>query len=182
MERSSLASPRVRLLEPPPSGTVEVHRVIDSPIGPLTLTGWADVLTACWFDGPGTSADPATGRDRDDRAFGDAVDQLAAYFDGRLRAFDLEVAPTGTEFQRRVWTSLCAIPYGETWSYGELATHVGSPGGARAVGLANGRNPVAVIIPCHRGIGANGTLTGYAGGLDRKRALLDLEAGRLALL
>ena len=99
--------------------------------------------------------------------------QLAAYFAGDLKAFDLPLAPAGTPFQRRVWAALQAIPYGRTWSYGELARRVGSAG--RAVGLANGKNPIALIIPCHRVIGSDGSLTGYGGGLDRKRYLL-LEA------
>jgi methylated-DNA-[protein]-cysteine S-methyltransferase len=115
--------------------------------------------------------DPAT------EPFGTAADQLAAYFAGRLTEFSLPLAPAGTPFQRRVWAGLQEIPYGDTWSYGQLAGKVGNPAAVRAVGLANGRNPIAVVIPCHRVIGADGSLTGYGGGLDRKRFLLDLEAG-----
>jgi methylated-DNA-[protein]-cysteine S-methyltransferase len=104
-----------------------------------------------------------------------AVEQLEAYFAGELTTFDLPVALYGSKFQQRVWAALQAIPYGETESYGELAERIGSPGGARAVGLANGRNPIAIVLPCHRVVGSDGSLTGYGGGLDRKRQLLDLE-------
>jgi methylated-DNA-[protein]-cysteine S-methyltransferase len=108
--------------------------------------------------------------------------QLEAYFAGELRDFDLPLAPEGSEFQLRVWEQLRAIPYGETISYGELARRVGDPAAARAVGLANGRNPLPVIVPCHRVIGADGSLTGFGGGLERKRRLLELEAGVASLL
>jgi methylated-DNA-[protein]-cysteine S-methyltransferase len=107
--------------------------------------------------------------------------QLTAYFAGELRDFDLPLAPVGTPFQERVWQALRDIPYGATTSYSALANRIGAPGAARAVGLANGRNPIAIIIPCHRVIGAGGTLVGYGGGLNRKRWLLDLEAGRVPL-
>jgi methylated-DNA-[protein]-cysteine S-methyltransferase len=105
----------------------------------------------------------------------DAVDQLTAYFEGELTRFDLTLLTEGSPFQHRVWNALCEIPYGETRSYGEIARQVGSPGAARAVGLANGLNPVAIIVPCHRVIGADGSLTGYGGGLERKVTLLQLE-------
>jgi methylated-DNA-[protein]-cysteine S-methyltransferase len=108
-------------------------------------------------------------------AFPDAVAQLHAYFAAELTEFDLRLRLEGTDFQRTVWAGLCAIPYGETSSYGELAARIGRPKASRAVGLANGRNPVAIVVPCHRVIGASGSLTGYGGGLDRKRMLLDLE-------
>ena len=111
-------------------------------------------------------------------AFGDAVDQLNAYFAGELTDFELELDLQGTEFQRRVWQALLTIPFGETRSYGEIAEQIGAPGAARAVGLANGHNPIAIIVPCHRVIGASGSLTGYGGGLDRKRSLLALEMRR----
>ena len=106
----------------------------------------------------------------------EAADQLTAYFDGELREFDLPLAPRGTDFQRRVWDAVSAIPYGATASYSEIAAEVCTPAACRAVGAANGRNPLAIVVPCHRVIGAAGALTGYGGGLDRKRALLDLEA------
>jgi methylated-DNA-[protein]-cysteine S-methyltransferase len=107
--------------------------------------------------------------------------QLAEYFAGRRTAFGLPLAMAGSPFQRRVWRALQEIPYGETTSYGEIARRVGVPSAPRAVGVANGQNPVAVIVPCHRVIGADGSLTGYGGGLERKRRLLDLEAGVLSL-
>ena len=106
----------------------------------------------------------------------DAADQLRAYFACELREFDIPLAPAGTAFQRQVWAAVAAIPYGSTASYLEIATAVGRPSACRAVGAANGRNPLPVIVPCHRVVGATGGLTGYGGGLDRKRSLLDLEA------
>jgi methylated-DNA-[protein]-cysteine S-methyltransferase len=105
--------------------------------------------------------------------------QLRAFFAGELRDFDLRLQPQGTQFQQRVWQLLCEIPYGETISYGELAKRAGNPAASRAVGLANGSNPIAIVIPCHRVIGSNGKLTGYGGGLDNKRWLLDFERGQL---
>lgn len=108
-------------------------------------------------------------------AFPDAVEQLAAYFAGELTEFKLHLELSGTDFQRRVWAALQTIPYGETRSYGQIAEQIGSPGASRAVGLANGRNPIGIIIPCHRVIGSAGGLTGYGGGLDRKRTLLAME-------
>ena len=112
---------------------------------------------------------------RDDAALAPFVEQFAAYFAGRLRRFDLPLAATGTPFQQAVWQALCDIPYGETWSYGRLANHIGAVNAQRAVGLANGKNPIAIIVPCHRVIGARGTLVGYGGGLERKTFLLGLE-------
>ena len=133
-------------------------------------------LTACLFDGDAiVAASPHL--EPDDAPFVDAAEQFAAYFAGDLRRFDLALDPHGTDFQRRVWDELIAIPYGETRTYGQLAAGLGSPGASRAVGLANGSNPLAIVVPCHRVIGSDGKLTGYAGGMDRKRLLLDLEAG-----
>jgi methylated-DNA-[protein]-cysteine S-methyltransferase len=117
----------------------------------------------------------------DQGAFSTAVEQLGAYFAGELVDFDMELDLRGTEFQRRVWQALLTIPYGETRSYGEIAEQIGAPGAARAVGLANGHNPIAIVVPCHRVIGASGSLTGYGGGLDRKRTLLELEKQRANL-
>jgi methylated-DNA-[protein]-cysteine S-methyltransferase len=117
----------------------------------------------------------------DDDAFTDVRVQLAEYFDGARRSFAVSLALDGNDFEQRVWSALQEIPYGEITTYGEIARRIGSPDAARAVGLANGRNPVAVIVPCHRVIGADGTLTGYGGGLERKRLLLDLESGVLPL-
>ena len=115
---------------------------------------------------------------RDDGGLAREVAELEAYFAGELRAFEMAVEPEGTAFRRRVWTALASVPYGETWSYGELARRAGlSPGAARAVGAANGANPVAIVLPCHRVIGADGRLVGYGGGLDRKARLLAHERG-----
>lgn len=153
-------------------------RTVDSPIGPLTLAGHDSWLTNLVME---DQAHPPQGRAswvQDQRAFSEIVAQLDAYFAGELTAFDVAFCLEGTPFQRRVWGVLCEIPYGETRSYGEVAGRIGQPSASRAVGLANGRNPLAVIVPCHRVIGADGTLTGYGGGLERKRALLELERSR----
>ncbi len=150
-------------------------RTVDSPIGPLTLAGTGGVLAHLVMEG---QAHPPPHRDgwvEDAGAFPEVAAQLEAYFRGTATAFDVEMRLEGTEFQRRVWGALVEIPYGTTCTYGEVADRIGRPGAARAVGLANGRNPVAVIVPCHRVVGAGGALGGYGGGLDRKRALLDLE-------
>ncbi len=156
------------------------YRMIDSPIGPLTLAGEGPVLTNLRMVDQTYEPDRADWT-LDDRAFPDAVEQLQAYFAGELREFDLRLEMHGTDFQRRVWNALRSIPYGETRSYGEIAQQIGSPTAFRAVGLANGHNPVAVIVPCHRVIGANGTLTGFGGGLERKSALLELERSAASL-
>lgn len=151
-------------------------RVVDSPIGPLTVAGDNAAITALVMT---DQAHPPPGQadwTADPRAFTDVVDQLDEYFAGERRQFDVTLRLEGTPFQRSVWSALAEIPYGETTSYGELADRIGRPGASRAVGLANGRNPVAIIVPCHRVIGADGSLTGYGGGLDRKRHLLALEA------
>jgi methylated-DNA-[protein]-cysteine S-methyltransferase len=166
----------------PPVATGERFAVVPSPVGDLVLTGGGPWLSGCWFTGPRFTTDPTVGRTRDDAAFADAVEQLGEYFAGRRRRFDLDLRPVGTDFQLRVWALLRDIPYGETWSYGQMAGALGNPGASRAVGLANGRNPHSVIVPCHRVIGADGSLTGYGGGMERKRLLLDLEAGILPLV
>jgi len=159
---------------------MRTHIVIDSPVGPLTIVAEEGQIRCLYMDlqrhRPHESdlgePDP---RAREAAPFKAAADQLDAYFAGELTRFDLPLAPRGSDFQRRVWMALQEIPYGETESYGELATRIGSPGAARAVGLANGKNPIGIVIPCHRVVGSNGSLTGYGGGLERKRALLDLE-------
>ena len=156
------------------------YRTIDSPIGPLTLAGHGSVLTNLRMIDQ-TYEPSRTGWSLDQGAFSDAVNQLDAYFAGELTDFDVELDLRGTEFQQRVWKALLTIPYGETRSYGEIAEQIGAPGAARAVGLANGRNPIAVIVPCHRVIGASGQLTGYGGGLDRKQTLLELEKRRASV-
>ncbi|NMO37523.1 methylated-DNA--[protein]-cysteine S-methyltransferase [Streptomyces sp. GMY01] len=154
------------------------HTVIDSPYGPLTLVADDGVLCGLYMtDQRHRPPQETFGRPAATAAFHVAEEQLAAYFAGELREFTLELSLTGTPFQRRVWEELRRIPYGETRSYGELATALGAPGASRAVGLANGRNPVGIIVPCHRVVGANGSLTGYGGGLPRKQRLLDLETG-----
>ncbi len=154
------------------------YRTVDSPIGRLTVAGQGDALTNLVI---ADAAHPPAERSRwveDKEAFPDVVAQLSAYFAGKRTVFEVVLRPAGTSFQRRVWAALCEIPYGETRSYGDIAARIGQRGAARAVGLANARNPIAVIVPCHRVIGADGSLTGYAGGLDAKRALLDLEQAR----
>jgi len=154
--------------------------VIESPIGPLVLAGGSAGLTGIRF-GKGIAArDAEPSWVRDETPFREAVAQLRAYFAGERRDFDLALDPRGTPFQRRVWNELCRIPYGETISYGELARRVQSPRAARAVGLANGQNPLPIVVPCHRVIGAGGDLVGYGGGLDIKDKLLALERGQLA--
>lgn len=156
------------------------YRTIDSPIGPLTLAGRGSVLTNLRMVDQ-TYEPSRVGWAADDGAFADAVEQLEAYFAGELTDFDIELDLRGTDFQQRVWKALLTIPYGETRSYGEIAGQIGAPGAARAVGLANGHNPIAIIVPCHRVIGASGKLTGYGGGLDRKQTLLGLEKRRAAV-
>jgi methylated-DNA-[protein]-cysteine S-methyltransferase len=141
-----------------------------SPIGPLGLTGGPGGLNSIRFDADGEPGDPGP--------LAEAITQLDEYFAGERREFDLEVDLHGTEFQRSVWEQLLMIPYGETVTYGELARRIGAePERVRAVGGAVGSTPVPIVVPCHRVIGANGSLTGYGGGLPRKRALLDLEQG-----
>lgn len=158
------------------------YTVIDSPIAELLLVGDGHALHRLSMQGSRRplAIDPGWRRRDDD--FGDARRRLEEYFDGERRTFDLPLQLTGNPFEQLVWDQLCRIPYGETVSYGTIARRIGQPGAARAVGLANGRNPIAVIVPCHRVIGADGTLTGYGGGLERKQFLLDLEAGVLPLL
>jgi len=150
------------------------YRTIDSPIGPLALAGRGRALTNLRMLNQTYEPDRSDWV-LDDEAFSDAVDQLDAYFAGTRTDFDVELNLVGSEFQRRVWQALLTIPYGETRSYGEIADQIGAAGAARAVGLANGHNPIAIIVPCHRVIGANGSLTGYGGGLHRKRSLLEME-------
>ncbi|MDT5093186.1 MAG: methylated-DNA-[protein]-cysteine S-methyltransferase [Mycobacterium sp.] len=152
-------------------------RVIDSPVGPLTLAGRNGALGHLRMEDQ-THEPDRTGWEPDNHAFPVAVEQLTAYFAGELTDFDLDLELAGTEFQRRVWSALQTIPYGETRSYGEIAVQIDAAGASRAVGLANGRNPIGIIVPCHRVISASGSLTGYGGGLDRKRALLQLEKSR----
>lgn len=153
------------------------YRTVDSPVGPLTLAGTNGRLRHLRMVEQ-TYEPSREGWEADDAMFGDAAAQLSAYFSGDLVDFDLDLDLVGTEFQRRVWAALTTIPYGETRSYGEIARQIGVPGASRAVGLANGHNPIGIIVPCHRVIGVNGSLTGYGGGLDRKRQLLAMEKNR----
>jgi methylated-DNA-[protein]-cysteine S-methyltransferase len=150
------------------------YRTIDSPIGTLALAGRGRTLTNLRMLNQTYEPDRSDWV-RDDRAFPDAVDQLEAYFAGKRTEFELELNLVGSQFQRRVWQALLTVPYGETRSYGQVAEQIGAAGAARAVGLANGHNPIAIIVPCHRVIGASGSLTGYGGGLERKRSLLEME-------
>ncbi len=151
-----------------------VHTTMETPLGLLLLVAEDGALCRLSMLDAAPAADDAPGR-RDDRALAGVRAQLDEYLAGGRRDFEVPLRLQGTAFQQRVWAALCEIPYGGTISYGELARRVGTPGGSRAVGLANGRNPVSIVVPCHRVIAADGTLGGYGGGLERKRALLDLE-------
>ncbi len=156
--------------------------MLESPVGELLASADAagQVTGLHFLDGRTPARD--AGWVRDERALAPLRRQLEEYFAGERREFELELAPSGSPFQLEVWRALRAIPYGETASYGEIAAEVGQPGAARAVGGANNRNPIAIVIPCHRVIGASGSLTGYGGGLPRKQQLLALEAGVQALV
>ena len=151
------------------------YDVVSTPIGRLIVASDGAAISGVWM----ANADPDDERWEErrgmDALLSDARDQLAAYFERRLRAFALPLAPNGTEFQRRVWSALTEIPYGRTISYAELARRVKNSSAVRAVGAANGRNPIPIIVPCHRVIGSDGSLTGFGGGLDRKRWLLQHE-------
>lgn len=151
------------------------YRTVDSPVGPLTLAGSGSTLLHLRMTDQTHEPDRSDWQTADPGAFERAVEQLDAYFNGELTHFELDLELVGTDFQRRVWAALQTIPYGETRSYGQIAEQIGSPGASRAVGLANGRNPISIIIPCHRVIGSSGGLTGYGGGLDRKQTLLAME-------
>lgn len=164
----------------PATTTGQVRVEMDSPIGTLTLVSDGGALTGVFMQthrhAPPTEAwGPLVEVREAPPVLQDAASQLSAYFAGERTDFDLPLAPVGTDFQRRVWAALETIPYGTTWSYAQLADRIGSPGAARAVGLANGRNPISIVVPCHRVVGADGSLTGYGGGVERKRALLSLE-------
>ena len=150
------------------------HTVVPSPIGPLTVVRDGDALVRLAMSPPGHLDAEQLG-ERSDEGFADVVRQLGEYFAGGRTSFELDLRPAGSDFELAVWSELRRIPYGETRPYGYVATAVGEPGGAQAVGAANGRNPLAVVVPCHRVIGADGTLVGFGGGLPRKRFLLDLE-------
>lgn len=160
-----------------------IYRFLDTPIGGLLLARDATGLRLIEFqNGRRPPHQPAHDWQQRDDGFADVSEQLREYFDGKRRQFDLPLAPEGTPFQQCVWRALIDIPYGETTSYGELASRIGQPLASRAVGLANGSNPLPIVIPCHRVIGANGKLTGYGGGLPIKERLLALERGERRLM
>lgn len=150
---------------------------IESPVGRLLIAADEAGLHHILFDSERRPAIPRSGWRHDPASLEPVVEQLEAYFAGERRHFDLELAPRGTEFQLRVWTALTEIPYGETASYRDIAERLGDPAAVRAVGAANGRNPLPIVVPCHRVIGSDGSLVGYGGGLDVKRRLLALEQG-----
>ncbi len=151
------------------------YALTDSPLGPILVAGDESGLRRINFQ-RGTAPQPVEPDwILDAAAMGRAIEQLGAYFAGQLRQFDLRLAPRGTPFQQRVWQALRGIPYGQTATYGQIAARLGKPGGARAVGGANGRNPLPIVVPCHRVVAAQGKLGGFTGGLDLKRGLLALE-------
>ena len=152
------------------------HTFISSPLGKILLTADDHGLTGINFQDANDAKRPSRDSIESDAPFKDPKHQISAYFRGELKEFNLKLSPGGTAFQRSVWKALCTIPYGETISYRELARRIGKPSACRAVGAANGRNPLPIVVPCHRVIGSNGQLTGYAGGIHLKKYLLDLEA------
>src|SRR5882672_8280714 len=155
--------------------TTTVYSLLESPIGELLLTGDGESVTGIWMQSHRAEWRLTKTLRRDDAALAAARAQLTEYFAGERTDFDFPLAPEGTGFQRKVWNALCHIPYGETISYGELARRIGQPTAARAVGLANGSNPLPIVVPCHRVIGADGSMTGFGGGIERKRWLLAHE-------
>jgi methylated-DNA-[protein]-cysteine S-methyltransferase len=155
---------------------VRRYTLAPTPVGDVLLTAdGSHRLTGVYWPEHQRAPRPGTGWERDDEAFADVREQLAQYFAGERRSFDVCVAAVGTPFQHRVWDALREIPFGSVMTYGELAAHIGRPSAARAVGLANGRNPLSIVVPCHRVVGSGGVLTGYAGGLEVKRRLLAHE-------
>jgi methylated-DNA-[protein]-cysteine S-methyltransferase len=164
------------------SENITSHARIESPVGPLLLVADDRGLRNIDFLNGRTLVQVYPQWHEDAEPLRETIRQLRAYFAGELEAFDLALSPAGTPFQLSVWKRLCEIPYGETISYGELARRIGNPKASRAVGLANGSNPIPIVIPCHRVIGSNGKLTGYGGGLPIKEKLLALERRQLRLL
>jgi len=158
------------------------YTTIESPVGLLLLAGDERGLRRVSFENGKHLAPPRMDWKLDKEPFSEVIRQLQAYFRGELKEFDLPLAMEGTEFQLRVWNALRAIPYGETISYARLAERIGNPKAVRAVGLANGSNPIPIIVPCHRVIGSDGSLTGFGGGLSTKKMLLELENKQLSLL
>jgi methylated-DNA-[protein]-cysteine S-methyltransferase len=170
--------------ERPWSGKVSAvyFTTIESPVGPLLLDGDSNALHGVSFENSKRAARPESNWKENRAAFKEATRQLQAYFRGELKEFSLPLAMEGTDFQLCVWNALRTIPYGETISYAQLAARIGNPKAVRAVGLANGSNPIPIIVPCHRVIGSDGSLTGFGGGLSTKQKLLDLESKQLRLL
>jgi methylated-DNA-[protein]-cysteine S-methyltransferase len=158
------------------------YTTFESPVGPLLLAGESSVLRRVSFENSKRNTPPQAEWKLDKEPFAEVIRQLQAYFRGELKEFDLPLAMEGTEFQLRVWNALRTIPYGETVSYAQLAERIGNPKAVRAVGLANGSNPIPIIVPCHRVIGSDGSLTGFGGGLSTKKMLLELENKQLSLL
>ncbi|CAM2863823.1 Methylated-DNA--protein-cysteine methyltransferase [Prescottella defluvii] len=152
------------------------HTVVDSPVGPLTLVRNSEGLCGLYMHLQRHLPERERFGPRTDTGFDDVIAQLTEYFAGERTEFTVPLAPRGTEFQQRVWAALRTIPYGQTWTYLQLAEHLGNVAAIRAVAAANGRNPIGIIVPCHRVVGSDGSLTGYAGGLERKQFLLDLES------
>jgi len=158
------------------------YTTFESPVGPLLLAGDSNALRLVSFESSKHAAPPRPDWNQNGAAFAEVIRQLQAYFRGELEEFDVPLAMEGTEFQIRVWNALRTIPYGETISYAQLARRVGNPKAVRAVGLANGSNPIPIIVPCHRVIGSDGSLTGFGGGLSTKKKLLELENKQMSLL
>ena len=158
--------------------TTRTHAVVDGPLGPMTVVAHDSALAGLYLSDQRHLPPVDRFGDRDDATLPGLQEQLGAYLAGELRDFDVDLAPLGTPFQAEVWAALRQVPYGRTTTYGALAAGIGRPSAVRAVGAANGRNPTCLVVPCHRVVGADGSLTGYAGGLDRKRYMLDLEQGR----
>jgi methylated-DNA-[protein]-cysteine S-methyltransferase len=154
------------------------HTIVDSPIGPLTLVARDGVLIGLYMREHRHRPDAATFGDESAEDLMTVAEQLGEYFAGERTSFDLPMDAIGTSFQRTVWSALRDIPYGQTISYGQLAARIGRPTASRAVGLANGRNPLSIVVPCHRVVASSGKLTGYGGGIERKRLLLALERRR----
>ncbi|EJN6826575.1 methylated-DNA--[protein]-cysteine S-methyltransferase [Vibrio cidicii] len=154
------------------------YTIAPSPLGEMTLQANDEGILGIWFTTQTTRPDDLGQEDANHPVLGLALTQLNEYFSGKRTQFDLPIAAKGTAFQMQVWQALTTIPYGETWSYQELANAIGNPKAVRAVGLANGKNPVSIVVPCHRVIGKNGKLTGYAGGIERKRWLLERESNQ----
>lgn len=156
----------------------KIYTEMPSPLGMVTIQANSQGLLGVWFETCTTKPDELGQRDDHHPILTQCVEQIGEYFSGLREQFELPLAATGTDFQNQVWHALTTIPYGETWSYQDLADAIGNPKAVRAVGMANGKNPISIVVPCHRVIGKNGKLTGYAGGVERKQQLLALEQGQ----